>query len=325
MTRLILVTLSLVFAAQPAFSQEGQWDDWGPRRGDGVHLRILRDYHLAAGSTASDPVIVIGGTANIEGRAESEIMVIGGTLRVGPSAVIRGDLITVGGEAIIDPAADVAGDVAETIVIWPDLGFTWAQLGEGWWAAAAFVAMLVRLGVVLVAALFIAVVGPRWVRSIGARAGASVAVAGALGLAGELLFLPGLALIVVALLISIIGIPLLGAVPFLLGAAAVIWVAGFAGVVARVGSRLRGSDADYNTAPVMDLLVGFAAITAVTVVAHLMALGPGWMRPFAISLGAVGLIIEYLTWTIGLGAAIAAFSGRRRSSPPPPVPVPVPA
>jgi hypothetical protein len=135
------------------------------------------------------------------------------------------------------------------------------------------------------------------------------------------LFVPGVLLLVIALLISIVGIPLLGAVPFLIGAAAVVWVAGFAGVVTRVGARLRGSDVDYAAAPVLDMLVGFAAITVVTFTGHILALGPSWLSPFAWSLGAVGLLIEYVAWTIGLGAAIASFFGRQPATPPPPVPV----
>ena len=327
MIRAGLIALTLVCFAQPAFSQTDRrsYDRSYRRQSDGVHLRILRDYHLAAGATADDPIVVIGGSANIDGRAESEIVVIGGTLRIGPSAVIRGDLVTVGGEAIIDPAADVAEEIAETIVTWPDVGFTWARLANGWWAVAAFAAMVVRLCVVLVACLLLTLIAPRWIRAISVRASTSTAAAGAVGVGGELLFLPGIVLLVIGLVISIIGIPLLAAMPFLIGAAAIVWVAGFAGVVVRVGARLRGSDSDYTIAPVGDLFVGFLAITSVTVVAHLLSLGPASLSPIALALGAVGLAIEYIAWTIGLGAAIMNLFGRQRSTPPPPVPAVVPA
>jgi hypothetical protein len=325
--RPILVALTFVLAAQPAFSQpDDRTYDWSFRhRNDGVHLRILRDYHLAEGDTVNDPIVVIGGSANIDGRAEREIVVIGGTLRIGPSAVIRGDLVTFGGEAIVDPRADVPSEIAETIVTWPDVGFTWGRFAEGWWAVAAFAAMLVRLSVVFIASLFLTLVAPRWIRNIGARVGSSTGVSILVGFAGELLFLPALVVIAIGLVISIIGIPLLGTMPFLIGAAAVIWVAGFAGVAARLGARLRGSDFDYTTAPIGDLIVGFIAITACSVIAHVLALGPGWLSPTAVALGAVGLVIEYIAWTIGLGAAIASIFGRQRSMPPPPVPISVPS
>ena len=65
-------------------------------------------------------------------------------------------------------------------------------------------------------------------------------------------------------------------------------------------------------------------MTSVTFIAHILALGPAWLSPMAVALGAVGLVIEYVVWTIGLGAAIASLFGRQ-SSMPPPVPVSVPS
>jgi hypothetical protein len=46
-----------------------------------------------------------------------------------------------------------------------------------------------------------------------------------------------------------------------------------------------------------------------------MTLGPAWVHGFAVALGTVGLFVEYLAWTIGLGAAVAATFGGRRPSP----------
>ncbi len=326
MTRLILL-LAVVLAAQPAFAQSDDWSDgWSRhRRDEGVHLRILRDYHLPAGSTVYDPIVVIGGSAIIDGRVENEVVVIGGTLQVGPQAVIRGDLVTVGSTAMVDPAAEVSGEIARTVVVWPDLSLEWPRLGHEWWAAAAFATMLVRLTFVLLVSVFLTLVAPRWVGAISTRVGESTAVSGIVGLAGELLFAPAVAVIVVALLISIIGIPLLGAVPFLVAAGALVWTAGFAGVAARLGARLRGGDSASSHSPVLDVLVGFATLTAVTVAAHIMALGPGWMGRFAFATGAMGLVIEYIAWTVGLGAAIGSLISQQRSTPPPvPMPLPTP-
>ena len=102
MSRLILAAAILLTAA-PAFAQ---LDDWQyPDRRDGVHLRILNDYELPAGATSREPIVIIAGSATINGRAEDDVVVVGGTLRVGPKAVIRGDVVAIGGEAIIDPAA----------------------------------------------------------------------------------------------------------------------------------------------------------------------------------------------------------------------------
>ncbi len=320
MARLV-AALTLVLCASPVVAQP---DDWRYRgRVGGVHLRILRDYQLAAGTTAHEPIVVIGGSAAIDGRAAADVVVIGGTLRIGPDAVVRGNVVAIGGETFIDPRADVFGQIDEVSILGPDFDVVWARLGKGWWAVAAFGATLVRLALVLVIALLLTVVTPHWVGAISDRA-ASAGTSVLLGITGQVLFVPALVAISIALLISVIGIPLLVGLPLLVGAAAVVWVAGFAAVAVRVGRRLRGSGA--AASPVGDLFTGLLAVQAVTLLAHFLALGPSWMRDLATVTGIAGLTIEYVAWTIGLGAAMASLAGRRRPGPPPvPVHAPAPA
>src|SRR5688500_14409584 len=78
-TRLILA-LAVVFAVQSASAQEieprpapgpeagagggAAWEraaERARRDGAGVHLRVLEDYDLPSGVTASEPIVVIGG------------------------------------------------------------------------------------------------------------------------------------------------------------------------------------------------------------------------------------------------------------------------
>ena len=61
------------------FAQPGDWDDGRHHhRGGGVRLLVLRDYHLPAGDTAHGPIIVVGGTATIDGHADDDVVVLGG-------------------------------------------------------------------------------------------------------------------------------------------------------------------------------------------------------------------------------------------------------
>ena len=102
-----------------------------------------------------------------------------------------------------------------------------------------------------------------------------------------------------------------------LAALGLVWIAGFTGVAVRVGAALRGrshSDADPS---VGDLLLGFMAIAAMTVGGHLLALGFGWFSAIAWPVRATGLTIEYVAWTIGLGAAISTMFAASRATPPP--------
>src|SRR3712207_4649467 len=94
-TLLACVTLAVTTVASAAAQ-----DDWEPRRrsrGDGVHVRIAKDYYLPADQAVTNPVIVVAGDAIIDGAVEQEIVVVGGTVRIGPTARIRGDVTTVGG------------------------------------------------------------------------------------------------------------------------------------------------------------------------------------------------------------------------------------
>jgi hypothetical protein len=321
MTRLILA-VTMLLAAAPAFAQPEDWSY--PDRRDGVHLRILKDYELPATVTSREPIVVIGGSATINGRAEDDVVVIGGTLRVGPTAVVRGDVVAIGGESIIDPAAQIAGEINQTVMTGPDfdLGIGW--LTSGWWAAFAFGATLLRLGVVLIVAILLTVVAPDWINTISQRASSAPLAAAAIGVAGQVLFVPALIAVTIALVVSIIGIALLAAFPFVLGAAALLWVAGYAAVAANIGARLRNREAGASSAPIVDLLIGFALLSAVTLLAHTVALGTG-SGPFYWMLRGAGWLIEWGAWTVALGAALTALLGSRYPSTPPALPYATPA
>jgi hypothetical protein len=316
-TRRLILTFIVLLAGQSAYAQPGDWS-YGDRR-EGVHLRVLRDYDLPAGATAQEPIVVFGGTATIDGTAEDDVVVFGGTVRVGPTAVIRGDVMSMGGTAVIDPAARISGRVDETSIMGPDFDVAIGPLIGGWWPAFAFGATLLRLFVVLIVALLLTVVAPTWIQSIRVRAASTLASAG-VGVASEVLFVPAVVAVTIALVVSVIGILALLAFPFLMGAAALMWVAGFTAVAINVGAGLRGRGVETSRPHVLDLLIGFAVISAVTLVAQSVALSPGALGTVAWIVRGAGWLIEWLAWTIGLGAALMALLGGRQPVTPPPLP-----
>jgi hypothetical protein len=296
-----------------------QWERWRREGRDGVHFRMFRNYYLSADAIASEPIVVIGGNATIDGRADNDVVVVGGTLRLGPKAVVNGDVVTVGGEAVIDPAATVRGKVDTAVVVWPnfDFGFGWPMANwGGWWPFAAVSATVFRLSLVFAVSLLLTVVAPRWIRSTGIEA-TSVVSSGLLGAIVEILFVPALFAVVIGLIISIVGIPLLGAIPFALALGALAWTGGFAAAAVSLGARLRGSTVARSSSLVADLVIGFVAITALTILAHVISFGPGWLTPFGWMSRAAGIAVEYVAWTIGLGAAISARFVKSPSMPPP--------
>lgn len=304
-----------------------QWERWRRDGRDGVHFRMLRNYYLAADATAHEPIVVFGGDATIDGHTDDDVVVIGGTLRLGPKAVVGGDVVTVGGEAVIDPAATVRGTIDTAVVdmphvdwglgwpVWRETGWNW----RGWWPFAALSATVLRLSLVLMVSLLLTVVAPEWVRTMGVRASSALS-SGLLGAAAEILLVPALIVVVVVLAISIVGIPLLGAIPFALALGALAWTGGFAAVAACLGAWLRGSRIATSSSLVTDLLIGFVAISGLTIVAHVIAVGGGWMTPLGWMTRAAGMAVEYVAWTIGLGAALSGRFVRPRATPPLPAP-----
>ncbi|HEV8397853.1 MAG TPA: hypothetical protein VGQ37_26420 [Vicinamibacterales bacterium] len=322
----VLAVLVLLLAAQPVVAQPADWDDdHHQHHGGGARIMVFRDYHLAAGDSAHGPIIVIGGAATIDGHADDDVVVLGGRVRLGPQAVVDGEVVTVGGGADVNAQATVHGGVHETVVRFPDSDGNWSPVSRGWLAGLAFAVTVFRLLVVLVVASLLTLVAPGWVRRISWRASEGMASAAAIGFACQIAFIPVLVVLVAALAVSIVGIPLIGAMPFLMAAAGLAGTAGFTAVAARIGARMRGTTVEASNALFVDVLIGIAAVSAVTVFARLTSFGAFWTTPAAWSVSAIGLLIEYIVWTIGIGAACASLLARwngpqsARTVPPAPV------
>src|SRR5438105_11721129 len=140
---------------------------------------------------------------------------------------------------------------------------------------------------------------------IGDRAAAEPVRAGLIGLAAELLFVPALIMTVVLLVITILGIPLLLLVPFAVLALLIVFLIGFTGVAAQVG-RFIGVRFGWTTiGPYLTTIVGIAALVLPLVVARV--LGLIGMNFIAFPLLVAGVLIEYLAWTVGFGAAALTY------------------
>ena len=119
--------------------------------------------------------------------------------------------------------------------------------------------------------------------------------------------MPALVLLVVALAVTVVGLPLILLVPFLMAAAAVTGTAGFTAVAARIGARLRGTTVEASNTLAVDVLLGFAVVSMVTVAAQIGAFSPLWGGPMTWGMSGVGFLVEYLVWTVGIGAACATL------------------
>jgi hypothetical protein len=131
-----------------------------------------------------------------------------------------------------------------------------------------------------------------------------------------------LVITVVILAVSIIGIPLLLLVPFAIVAFLLAMLVGFAGVALRVGRWAVGIERPVY----MALSIGVVIVCAVALLLRVLQLLPLPMWPITWILGLTAFLIEYLAWTVGLGAALLTRFGTRGTSMandvmPPPLPM----
>src|SRR6187200_1778005 len=77
--------------AQPMIAMQDIYDGWGRNI-----FRLGQDYQLRQGESAHD-VVTVFSDATIDGTMRGDLVVVFGTVRLGPTAAINGSLIAVGG------------------------------------------------------------------------------------------------------------------------------------------------------------------------------------------------------------------------------------
>jgi hypothetical protein len=244
---------------------------------------------------------------------------VGGGLTLGPHALVSNDVVVVGGPLRRDPAARIGGEVQEIGIGSIDFGrWNWSANPLSMWrgsmmgSAFAFVGTLARLAILCLLAALVVLLGRDFMERAAGRAAVEPVKAGAVGLLAQLLFLPILIITIVVLVITIIGIPLLILIPFLILGLAMVAFVGFSGVAYRVG-RYFGSRLGWNTDnPYLTTIGGIVVLLAPTLLARLVGLSGLPLFPITGVLVFVGLVLEYLAWTIGFGAvALMRFSRPR--------------
>jgi hypothetical protein len=280
----------------------------------------------------NEAVVAVFGNVDVRGYVEEDVVAVLGSVRLGPRAVVRGSVTSVGGRIIQERGAEIRGDVNEVRLgmgAWHFGGAPWRpwsghDMFSSWFS---LLGTLLRIGLVMLLALIVAVVASGPTERISRRVALDPWVSGFVGLLAQVLFVPVLVLTVVFLAISIVGIPLLFLVPFALVALLFGVLMGFTGVARRVGEWAVGP----YKGPMVATMVGVAVITAGAIVTRIVWLIPGPIAPLAFVLWMIALFIEYIAWTIGLGALLLTrFGTRGPSAPPldavpPPVPPPLPA
>jgi len=305
----------LVQASASAQSPDITYRLTGTRIALGQDVRIERDEEV------TDAAIVVGGSLDVDGRVRDGIVVVGGNLHLSPTADVRGDVVLVGGTLTRDPGAQLTGGVDYiSFGEWSRRNFAWlpsVRFGEfgRWISLAGTLARVSVLGVLMVMMLIVARAP---VARVGRAALAEPLRAFVIGLAAEVFFVPLLVAASIGLAMTIIGIPFVAIlVPISLVVAAFAFVLGFTALACRIGEWIedrlgwRPGNAFVATA------IGFVLLLAPTLLARMVDVASGGVAPVTFTMVAIGLAVEFLAWTTGLGAAIITGLGRWYTVPPP--------
>jgi hypothetical protein len=289
----------------------------------GSRIGIGRDIHVPRDEEVADAVVVVGGSARIDGRVREGIIVVGGNLHLGPAADVRGDVALVGGEITREAGARLLGSVSYvSIGSWPDLGNVF-----GWWGALSLgeigrwlglVATVVRVSILATLVVLILLVARAPVARVGRAAAAEPFRAAVVGLAAEVLFLPMLLIVSIALGITIIGLPIVALlVPVAVILAFAGLLLGFTALACRVGEWVEDRLGWRPRSAFLAAAVGMALIVGPTLLARTLDVAPGPLHAAAFSLLVAGAVAEFVVWTIGLGATLMTGFGRWHTAPPP--------
>jgi hypothetical protein len=284
-------------------------------------VRVGQDFSLAAGEEARD-VVVIMGNAQIDGHVRGLVVVMG-TVRLGPAAVVDRTLVSVAGGVTVTEGATVGREVVvvagsldappsfnpgrDHVVINPPFlgtrmnavvpyftqGLLWGRVivpSLGWiWGV---------VGVFFIMYLLVNLLAEGPVRATAAVVEEKTLTSFGTGLLVLILFGP----VSLLLAVSVVGIPVILVLQFALLAAVIV---GKVAIFRWLGMRVWSSDERSPMYAAGTFVIGFAIVTLI------------YMVPV------LGLVAFALLGVLGLGAAsLALITAYRKEHPPaPPAPI----
>ena len=315
-----LLTCLLAGLAVPA-SLAAQSADATTFQLTGARIAIGQDVRIERNEEVTDSAVVILGSLTVDGRVRDGIVVVGGDLHLSATADVRGEIVLVGGRLTRDEGARQFGrinyvsfgDWSRWATAWlPRLNFG----GVGGWLSLA--GTLARVSVLAVLMAFLLIVARAPVARVGRAAAAEPLRAAFVGLAAELFFVPLLIACSIALAITIIGIPFVAIlVPIALVMAAFAMVLGFTAVACRLGEAVEDRLGWKPGSAFLATAVGFGFIVGPALAARFISVAPAPLQVGVSILLIVAVVVEFLAWTIGIGAALMTGLGRWHTVPPP--------
>ena len=256
-------------------------------------------------AVAQGPVIVLG-------TVEGSVVSLGSDVSVGPGGHVTGDALSVGGRVLAD-SGRVDGEM-RTMSALPTLLQMPAPIERAASPAERTIAatklVLGSFGVLLIVAIGVLLFAGPNLREVVETVELRFAHAFWVGLAGQLLILPGLVVLCIALALTLIGILL---IPFAIVAYAVaiagLVTLGFFAVAQLIGSAVwRGRETSERARAFGTLVIGVAIFFALWLLASLLV----WAPLAATVIRAAAVAASWAAVTLGLGAAILSRAGTHR-------------
>ncbi len=287
--------------------------------------------HVPADERLVGNVVMLGGVLQVDGEVTREITMIGGSAQFGPEAVVGREVTMIGGRVTRHPDARFERGLNEVGFNGFDLdmggldgfgnGFWWPRPSRFYRSSNDLMETFIRFAFLGLLGSVVLLVASGSAHRVADRVTREPVKAGVVGFCAQLLFLPLLIIGSVALVITLIGIPLLALMPLVVVAALVVLLLGFTGVVQLVSRLFAGG----QRSDLALFWVGLVLLMAPALFGDALDMVGGPFRFFAVILGVTGFLVEYLAWTAGSGAVILNWFGgdpTAAAGPPPPIPSP---
>ena len=302
-------------AEQPAAAPEARADE--PALDSPEPRRITRGEVVRVGGSVTierdervegDVVVILGGL-DVEGEVTGDVVVVAGSARLGPQAVAGGDVTVVGGSLQRASSAVLWGAVTEVgfggVRGFSDSGWWQVGLPRGnWFGSRDLAGTVMRLFILGLLASGLVLVARAPVERIARRALDEPLKAGVVGMLAQMLAVPALVLGILGLVISIVGIPFLLLLPFVVMAAGLVMLVGFSGAVLGAGELARSRMGAPGSAVFASVWAGLALILLPTMAGEAVGMAGGLFGGLGLLLVLAGFLVEYAAWTAGLGALI---------------------
>lgn len=315
----------------PEFERPRDVERYGPARANqlwGDRVRVFGDVTVARDEEIMGEVVAVFGSVNVDGAVRQEVVSVFGSIELGPEAFVRGDVVAVGGRVIRAPGSRTGSGVSEISLSEislgnPDFRMNIPPVFRGWggplhWFGGEFAAVprligtIVRLGLILLVAGMALLIARPSVEGAAERVSDSPIKATLVGLTAQLLIIPVLLLTALLLVMTVIGIPLIALLPFVVLFMVLLAIVGFTGTASAVGGwALRRIGV--SAAPFAEVTVGVLLLLSPLLVGRIFAVAGWTMTPIAVLLISLGFIIELLAWSSGFGAALSNSYARWRA------------